>query len=351
MANEVFISYSRKDYEKVKAVKDEIDRLVGIDCWMDLNGIESGDWFKKVIISAINRHKTLLFMLTPQSMNSPFAMKELGFAASKGKRIVLVDLEHTQMNDDFLFDYSDKDIIHWNNQLEHDKLINNLKAWFGDKSELDKKKNKYPFLFSEKTSRTIHVFFLVDSSGSMMGRRIDEVNKACSEVLSSFDIINPDIDIKVNVLIFGTSVEWMCPVPVPIDEFIWSPIESGGLTSFGEACSELNLKMSNQGFFSSGQGIMKSLIVLSTDGEPTDSYEAPLKRLLQNPYFHNSNRFAIGIGSDYNRSILRAFAGEKKVFEFSEDEDNSSMKPMLERIMQIGLYAASYAALDEQSEY
>ena len=84
-----------------------------------------------------------------------------------------------------------------------------------------------------------------------MGRRIDEVNKACSEVLSSFDIINPDIDIKVNVLIFGTSVEWMCPVPVPIDEFIWSPIESGGLTSFGEACSELNLKMSNQGFFSS----------------------------------------------------------------------------------------------------
>ena len=60
MANEVFISYSRKDFEKVKAVKEEIDRLVGIDCWMDLNGIESGDWFKKVIISAINRHNTLL---------------------------------------------------------------------------------------------------------------------------------------------------------------------------------------------------------------------------------------------------------------------------------------------------
>ena len=49
MANEVFISYSRKDYEKVKAVKDEIDGLVGIDCWMDLDGIESGEWFKKVI--------------------------------------------------------------------------------------------------------------------------------------------------------------------------------------------------------------------------------------------------------------------------------------------------------------
>lgn len=135
MANEVFISYSRKDYEKVKAVKDEIDRLVGIDCWMDLNGIESGEWFKKVIISAINRHDTLLFMLTPNSMNSPFAMKELGFAAKKGKRIVLVDLAHTQLNDDFIFDYSDKDNIDWNDPLQHDKLINNLRVWFPKKNK------------------------------------------------------------------------------------------------------------------------------------------------------------------------------------------------------------------------
>lgn len=130
MANEVFISYSRKDYEKVKAVKDEIDSLVGIDCWMDLDGIESGEWFKKVIISAINSYDTLLFMLTPNSMNSQFAMKELGFAARKGKRIVLVDLENTQLNDDFLFDYSEKDNINWNEPLQHDKLINNLRTWF-----------------------------------------------------------------------------------------------------------------------------------------------------------------------------------------------------------------------------
>lgn len=50
-------------------------------------------------------------MLTPNSMNSHFAMKELGFAASKGKQIVLVDLEHAILNDEFLFDYSDIDNI------------------------------------------------------------------------------------------------------------------------------------------------------------------------------------------------------------------------------------------------
>lgn len=43
MANEVFISYSRKDFDKVKTVKEEINRLVGIDCWMDLNGKRVGE--------------------------------------------------------------------------------------------------------------------------------------------------------------------------------------------------------------------------------------------------------------------------------------------------------------------
>ena len=83
MANEVFISYSRKDFTIVDVVKKEIDSSVGIDCWMDLNGIESGEYFKKVIISAINRHETLLFMLTPNSMASDFALKELNFAIKK----------------------------------------------------------------------------------------------------------------------------------------------------------------------------------------------------------------------------------------------------------------------------
>ena len=86
-----------------------------------------------------------------------------------------------------------------------------------------------------------------------------------------------------------------------------------------------------------------------TDGEPTDDYADSLQSLLQNPYFINSHRFAIGIGNDYNQSLLAKFAGAKKVFELTDEGDNSYLKPMLERIMQIGLYAASYAALNEEN--
>lgn len=63
MANEVFILYSRLNHDKVLLIKDEIDREIGIDSGMDLSGFESGEQFIKIIISAINRHDTIFFML------------------------------------------------------------------------------------------------------------------------------------------------------------------------------------------------------------------------------------------------------------------------------------------------
>ena len=138
MAKEIFISYSRKDFNKVKAIKEEIDRELGIDCWMDLDGIESGEQFKKVIINAINEHDTILFMLSANSMASPYALKELNFAASKKKRVILVFIESCQMTDDFLFDYQDYDNIDWNNALQHNKLMNNLRRWYKGVSDKEK---------------------------------------------------------------------------------------------------------------------------------------------------------------------------------------------------------------------
>ena len=129
MANEIFISYSRKDMDKVSAIKKEIDETLRIDCWMDLNGIESGDEFKKVIISAINRHTVVLFMLSENSQNSPWALKELNFAEKKNKKVVLVNIDGCEMTDDFAFDFSDHDIIDFDNALQHDKLIRDLRDW------------------------------------------------------------------------------------------------------------------------------------------------------------------------------------------------------------------------------
>ena len=129
MAKEVFISYSRIDYAKVIEIKRHLDKELGIDCWMDLDGIESGDQFKNVIISAINCHHILLFMMTANSMKSPWALKELNFAEKKKKRIVLIDIDHSPMTDEFIFDYGSKDNIDWSIPMQRNKLIKDLKSW------------------------------------------------------------------------------------------------------------------------------------------------------------------------------------------------------------------------------
>ena len=144
MANEVFISYSRRDLERVRAIKQEIDRSVGIDCWMDLDGIESGDEFMRVIISAIKRHQTVLFMLSENSVKSEWALDELDFAKKEGKRIVLVDLDHTKMPDDFWFRYHKYDTIDWQSAPQHDKLIRNLQKWFGKPASTPKPTSDLP---------------------------------------------------------------------------------------------------------------------------------------------------------------------------------------------------------------
>lgn len=144
MANEVFISYSRRDYQKVRKIKDTIDREVGIDCWMDLDGIESDDLFVEVIIDAINRHDTILFMMSKDSMVSKWALKELSFAESKNKRIVLVRIDSAPLPDKFIFNYEYKQQISWDNELQRNKLIKNLCHWFPPKPPVPDPKPPVP---------------------------------------------------------------------------------------------------------------------------------------------------------------------------------------------------------------
>jgi hypothetical protein len=80
---EIFLSYSRRDLEQVKAIKDELEQATGVNCWMDLDGIESGEQFVNVIIFAINRSDALLFMMSEASMQSEWALDELDFAKRK----------------------------------------------------------------------------------------------------------------------------------------------------------------------------------------------------------------------------------------------------------------------------
>lgn len=129
MNNGVFISYSRKDLEEVKKIKYEIDKEVGIDCWMDLDGIESGEQFEDVIIEAISNSDIVLFMMSVNSMQSQWALDELDFAKHEKKRVVLVSIDNAEMKGKFYFRYHKYDNIIWDNAPQRSKLIRDLRNW------------------------------------------------------------------------------------------------------------------------------------------------------------------------------------------------------------------------------
>lgn len=132
---DIFISYSRHDLERVKAIKQDLELATGASCWMDLEGIESGEQFEKVIISAINRSDTMLFMLSKSSMNSEWALDELDFAKKKKKRIVIVHLEEVEQSDRFYFRYHKYDQIKWNDKAQREKLFRDICLWIGKEQE------------------------------------------------------------------------------------------------------------------------------------------------------------------------------------------------------------------------
>lgn len=165
--------------------------------------------------------------------------------------------------------------------------------------------------------RTMMLLFVVDTSGSMSGDKIGSLNVAVQEVLPMIAEIsenNADAQIKVAVLEFSSGTEWMYEElgPVEAENFQWRDLEASGLTSLGEACEALNTKLSTKGYMSEATGSFAPVIILLSDGEPTDDYKRGLSKLQGNRWFKSGIKVAIAIGEDANRDILAEFTGHKE---------------------------------------
>jgi len=132
MKYDVFISYSRKDFEEVSALIEKVKvALPGISYWFDIDGIESGDEFEDKIISAIDNSSYVLFALSENFIGSQWTKDEVMYAKNTDKKVIPVLLRGAQMKGWFLFKFGRVDCIDSTNQLQMDKLLHNLAAWTG----------------------------------------------------------------------------------------------------------------------------------------------------------------------------------------------------------------------------
>ncbi|MCQ2468368.1 MAG: VWA domain-containing protein [Ruminococcus sp.] len=158
--------------------------------------------------------------------------------------------------------------------------------------------------------KSLVIFFLIDTSGSMKGKKMGELNTVMEELIPEIRKVGEaDTEVKVAVLTFSTDVKWMYSTPIPIEDFEWARLRANGVTSMGAAFKELNLRMSRNSFLNSPSLSFAPVIFLMTDGYPSDDYKEGLKELQANSWYKFGLKAALGIGNEANDDVLAEFTG------------------------------------------
>ncbi len=165
----------------------------------------------------------------------------------------------------------------------------------------------------ELASRPLHFIWIVDCSGSMYGEKIGTVNHAIQSTIPEMADAakdNPNAQLLVRTLKFATGASWVTTNPVPIEDFAWDDLEACGVTDLGKAFDMLAAQLTIPPMTDRA---LPPVLVLLSDGQPTDDYKKSLDNLLHLPWGKKAVRIAISIGQDADDDVLEQFTGNKEL--------------------------------------
>lgn len=165
----------------------------------------------------------------------------------------------------------------------------------------------------ELATRPLHFFWVVDCSGSMYGEKIGSLNNAIQSTIPEMRDAasnNPNAELLVRTLKFATGASWVTSTPVNIDDFAWNDLDAGGVTDLGAAFEMLAAQLTIPPMTDRA---LPPVIVLLSDGQPTDDYKKSLDKLLHLPWGKKAVRIAISIGQDADDDVLYEFTGNREL--------------------------------------
>ncbi len=157
--------------------------------------------------------------------------------------------------------------------------------------------------------RPLHFIWIADCSGSMGGKKIEALNYAIRNALPDMKDAaaeNPYAQVMVRAVKFSSGASWHVASPVPVKEFQWDDLEASGVTDMGKA---LQLVAEQLDPAVMPQRALPPVLVLISDGQPTDDVSAGLRALMDQPWGKKAVRIAIAIGEDAEKSVLQRFIG------------------------------------------
>jgi uncharacterized protein YegL len=159
----------------------------------------------------------------------------------------------------------------------------------------------------------LHFIWILDCSGSMQGEKIQALNNAVSVSIKPMQDVareNPNAHMFVRVLKFSDGAQWHVSQSTDVENFQWSDLSASGVTDMGRALNMVAEALKEENMPPRG---LPPVLVLVSDGQPTDDFKTGLKSLMDQPWGMKAVRVAIAIGRDCNSSVLQEFIGHSEL--------------------------------------
>jgi uncharacterized protein YegL len=162
-------------------------------------------------------------------------------------------------------------------------------------------------------TRPLQFLWIVDCSGSMQGKKIEALNFAIREAIPAMQEVareNPNAQVQMRSIRFSDNAQWHVAEATDVHDFKWVDLTADGVTAMGQALALTAeaLKIENM-----PQRGLPPVLVLISDGQPTDNFAKGLARLMAEPWGVKAVRIAIAIGDDADLDVLEKFIGNVEV--------------------------------------
>lgn len=164
------------------------------------------------------------------------------------------------------------------------------------------------------STRPLHFIWICDCSGSMsVDGKIQSLNNAIGEIIPHMRAAaanNPNAQVLVRAIKFSNGAEWHIPDPTPVESFKWTDLRADGITDLGKALCILAEELKSPPM---SHRALPPVLVLISDGQPTDDYLSGLRVLMNEPWGRKAVRIAIAIGGDTDYEVLQHFIGHSEL--------------------------------------
>lgn len=162
-------------------------------------------------------------------------------------------------------------------------------------------------------TRPLHFIFIADCSTSMKGDKIQALNHAIREAVPHMREVadgNPNAELLVRSVKFSAGAQWHQSQATKVQSYEWNDLHADGQTDMGLA---LKLVADTLKTPPMPERALPPVLVLISDGAPTDDFDSGLRALMSEPWGKKAVRIAIAIGEDAQLTVLQRFIGHPEL--------------------------------------